>query len=330
MSGLPILIGGYRKSGTTLLASLLDGHSQVAVFPEETFFLRKLHREPDLSVAEAVSWLTARRRFGKRLASGRVEGLFGNLDYSDFDHDAWRQQIITQAEASQITHADLLTILVSAYMTQTGQTHKRYWLEKSPGNELYLRFPQAWYADWRFIYVVRDPRDAYLSYARKKKIEGQPTLTVEQFVFDWMRSWQSWQQYHAQGQRGLLIKFESLAESPDETMARLGRFLGIEPEPILLTPTRHGHLWQGNSMHGDKFSQISTKPIGRWRTELADGAVRVIEMYLGGWMDELGYAPAGNNTTPYHRLHHWLTSPNRATLTRFFYHKWTQKTYAPS
>src|ERR1035437_9273092 len=35
-----LFIGGCPKSGTTLLLSLLDGHPQLVVLPEETFYLQ--------------------------------------------------------------------------------------------------------------------------------------------------------------------------------------------------------------------------------------------------------------------------------------------------
>ena len=38
----PVFVVGYPKSGTTLVVSLLDGHPQLVVFPEETEFMRAI------------------------------------------------------------------------------------------------------------------------------------------------------------------------------------------------------------------------------------------------------------------------------------------------
>ena len=38
----PVFIAGHPKAGTSLLLNLLDSHSQLLVFPEETLFFREV------------------------------------------------------------------------------------------------------------------------------------------------------------------------------------------------------------------------------------------------------------------------------------------------
>jgi hypothetical protein len=164
-------------------------------------------------------------------------------------------------------------------------------VEKTPGNERHLDRLAAWYDDIRAIYIVRDPRDVYVSYARKKQIEsdGQATLPLEDFVCRWGMSIWAWQQFMAKCPNGLLIRYEDLLRYPQGIMTTVCRFLDIEYEPVLERPTKNGKLWQGNSMYGEKFTGISTKPIGRWQKRLSQEQLTVLEAYLGKAIGWLGY-----------------------------------------
>jgi hypothetical protein len=76
-------------------------------------------------------------------------------------------------------------------------------------------------------------------------------------------------------------------------MRRIAGFLGVRFEDSLLTPTKLGAPWEGNSMHGDSFQGIDTRPIGRWKERLGPDDVAFLEAFLGGAMADLGYPPSG-------------------------------------
>src|SRR5215510_14635185 len=58
----PVFIGGYPRSGTTLLTSLLDSHSDLLVYPRETQFFKLVlplfRRSPDLAL-QFLIWDTS-------------------------------------------------------------------------------------------------------------------------------------------------------------------------------------------------------------------------------------------------------------------------------
>jgi hypothetical protein len=68
-----LFIGGCPKSGTTLLLSLLDGHPQLAVLPEETFYLENRRRYRALKTPEARLQRLLERSDLRLLAHGRFE-----------------------------------------------------------------------------------------------------------------------------------------------------------------------------------------------------------------------------------------------------------------
>jgi len=74
-----------------------------------------------------------------------------------------------------------------------------------------------------------------------------------------------------------LIMDEQLVADPDPVLARLCDFLGIQEHESLKVPTRAGIPWKGNSMFALQFDGISTASVGRWKTQLSNEDVQVIE-----------------------------------------------------
>jgi hypothetical protein len=269
----------------------LDGHSNLVVFPEETFYLRYVANHPGLTVLEGAEWLLT-QSLCRNLALGKFESpLDGSRDYSDFDFQWFRKRFLERLSGTSQNHGEVLISLISAYAEETNQQRKPYWVEKSPLNEHRLHLASAWYDNLYAIYIVRDPRDVYVSYARKKKREssGAKTFPVEDFLRHWAFSLWSWQNYAQIKSKSMFIRYEDLVRCPNETMSSVCHFLGISYEIALTVPSKLGELWSGNSMYEDSFEGISTKPIGRWRKRLTDEQRVLIEAYLGKAMSYLGY-----------------------------------------
>src|SRR5262249_56424291 len=69
---------------------------------------------------------------------------------------------------------------------------------------------------------------------------------------------------------GLVVQYERLVHEPARTMEEVCGYLGIEFDPAtVLTPTKVGQFWSGNSAARINFSQISTEPAKRWERELS-------------------------------------------------------------
>ena len=75
-------------------------------------------------------------------------------------------------------------------------------------------------------------------------------------------------------------------------MREVCAYLGVSflPETIL-SPTKAGQPWAGNSAAQAKFDQISSEPAFRWRSELNEKEIGWIEWHCGDLMPEFGYEP---------------------------------------
>jgi hypothetical protein len=75
-------------------------------------------------------------------------------------------------------------------------------------------------------------------------------------------------------------------------MEEVCEYLEIDFDPeTVLTPTKVGQFWSGNSAARINFSQISTEPVTRWERELSEDEIGWVEWHCRDLMPEFGYEP---------------------------------------
>lgn len=302
LANRPLFICGHPKSGTTLVRALLDDHPQLVVFPEETSFFR-----------------TALPILGHRVVKSRTMLLSRQLVLRSFPDVPLPEALQKEAE----TVSDLACPEIYALMRmhqqaeeigkQIGSRHfgdglasavlafgqvygklnegTKYWVEKTPHNEQFTDQIFEWWPEARCIHVIRDPRDNYASYQTKRSFQ----LPLSRFTEEWQASTHAGiDNQRKYGQDAyMLVNYERLLQSPEEILAQITDFLGIEDDPALRIPTTGGAPWEGNSMFGDTFETISTAPIGRYRDNLEKKELRAIETMLYREMMRMGYPTEG-------------------------------------
>src|SRR5439155_16586081 len=91
---------------------------------------------------------------------------------------------------------------------------------------------------------------------------------------------------------GFVVQYEQLVSRPARTMQEVCAYLEIDFDPnTVLTPTKVGHFWSGNSAARVNFSEISTEPVTRWERELSDDEIGWVEWHCRDLMPEFGYEP---------------------------------------
>jgi hypothetical protein len=300
----PLFVCGYQKSGTSLIAALLDGHPEVCVFPEETSILRWMSGHEFASRREALGFLLERTHVERLGHQVDEDGPEGNRDFRDLDHPRFRTELEERFLAGDGSMRSLLDAVMAAYAGASGQPGRAYWVEKTPRNEYHLDTIDRWYPTARALYMVRDPRDAYVSYSRNREVGGA-TLTLGNFVATWGLSVWNWKR-QPEGHRRLLLRYEDLLRDPERELRTICDWLGIEFADQVTRPTKLGRPWYGNSMFDGRFEGVSTRPIGRWRDGLDPEDLEVIEALLGREMAEFGYELSGRRPTAVRKVRSWL------------------------
>jgi hypothetical protein len=291
-----IFIFGHRKSGTTMLSHLLDGHPQLAVFPIDLTILYsyfpefvRAHNDPQ----------QRRDRLRDVLFVPLRERLADCDQLHNIDVDTLERYFF-----DSLTNGDLgdLRVLISRLMatfqTVSGQTVGRAHLGvfKETSAEIYAAEIAEWFPDGRFIHLIRDPRDNFAAlnagveryYSRLGEDRNRTLASLLHRVrIGFQMALQNQtafgtEKYH-------LVRLEDLASAPERAMRAIANFLGIGFDASLLAPTQLGRPSRGNNFDGDAMFSISSRNIGRWRERITAEDAQIIEFHLANEMAAFGY-----------------------------------------
>jgi hypothetical protein len=284
----PIVVGCPR-SGTSLLAVMLDSHPEIA-FPPETAFLKHV-------VALTGDAEAQRQRFVDIVTADRTP----ISNWSDFglDRSAFAARIaaLTPFAAGAGTRE-----FYRMYAECQGKPRSG---EKTPDNIFVMREIAALLPEAHFIHVIRDPRDTVLSWRRTWFAPSQ----------DYRQLGLAWRQHVEAGRRGgaavpnyVETRFEDLVLRPEAELPRLCQFLGIAYAPAMLEFGAQGAAriarLQGRmhvsgrrvsredrtSIHVNLAKPRQTERVGVWRREMSAADRVAVEQGAGPLMATLGYA----------------------------------------
>jgi hypothetical protein len=173
------------------------------------------------------------------------------------------------------------------------------WVSKSTQNEQYFQTYDRMFGDEaRFIYVVRDPRDVYTSIQKRQQIiTGQnedDRSQMRSFAISWGLQVNTALKMAEHDERVHLLRYEDLLRDPENEMKKVAEHIEVNFDDAMLSPTRHGKVWGGNSVHADGFQGISTAPIGRYREKLETYQIGTLTRYLDDQVTRLGYDNDGD------------------------------------
>ena len=316
----PVFISGFHKSGTTLLLSLLDGHPELVVFPEELHFFEKVlfERNKARAIREETGFKMLLPDWDVNgWSSGDARFREGYPEFNCVKFDEWVEKALKDHKSEK----HLLTLLMEAYakVDQIESTRKIYWVSKTPRDEIFFPVMLRMFGpDFKFIYIVRDPRDVYLSITKKNEIAGKQVDKNNRRIIDFSIYWQTQLKrvlhYQKKYSNIHLLRFEDLLLNTEITLTRLCEFLQIAYSDELRQPTRHGKLWGGNSAFSTGFKGLSKEPIGRFNEKLNPRDRILLEYLLRRELRLLNYSvhvvtQFGKTKQPTVRwLEYWITA----------------------
>jgi Sulfotransferase family len=229
-----VLFVGCGRSGTNVLARLLDTHPEVAVYP---------HEANELWHPGLYPWFRSLREVPP----------------------IWRDaHAFTAASVRGRTAADdrRLKAVLGSYRT----LHRaRYVMNKSVLITFMIPRVLEIFPDARFIHLVRDGRAAAHSFAKmeRRKIDRRPEpyrergldLPFDQLLDDFARHWQDHiseleaerQALKLDGQGRIHeLHYEDLCADPERELAELARFLDLDPAGFRLDGGRRGPIENQN------------------------------------------------------------------------------------
>ena len=291
-----LFIGGAPKSGTTLLLSLLDGHPQLVVVPEETQYLEERGRYRALKTPQARLHHLLHQTELRVLAHGRFAPprecrSLDERNYAGFQYDRFAALADDLARRPGMNDSLLFSEMVRAYAEVSGIDWRKCvrWVEKSTSNEVHTAaldelFPQA-----KLVQVIRDPRAVFAS--RKKRLTRGGALysKAHRLLRAWNKSAKEISRLHSEPSRFLVVRYEDLVSNPARVLKQVCQFGDFDFTDQMLTPTRAGNSWEGNSAFEASFFGISGSPLRHWRDYLTPHEIWWVELHCKKGMRLAGY-----------------------------------------
>src|ERR1051325_1608256 len=264
-------IAGQAKSGTPLLVALLDSHPELLVLPEETaYFPTILTKYAPRGRRAQFEYLT-KQSLSNVLFGGPCK--WGKRNYATFPRERFLQNFERSAFDPANAQEDLLVLMVKAYaaaLERSLDTITR-WVEKTPANRNHIgaivsRFPNA-----KILITLRDPRAILAAQIALEKTRQTGRFSTYYVIAHWRVAPKLARSVRNGEVPGLMVQYERLVHEPARTMQEVCDYLEINFDPdTILTPTKIGQFWSGNSAARIQFSQISTEPVARWERELSN------------------------------------------------------------
>lgn len=311
MSTAPIFIVGANRSGTTLLRLLLNAHSEIAIPDEINYFYGftgmevsyEQWDEPQLSPAQYVAFVD---RF---LSSNQAK-------VSELDLSAVRAEILSAPQDFRRPYDVLLTRWAAHY-------GKARWGEKTPGNIYHSNILIDMFPDARFIHVVRDPRGGVASMQRVSFFGADATFNALN-RHKIMTHGRDWLARAVPAAQRMEVRYEDLVGAPQRTLEQVCTFVGAAFEPEMLRFHQNADHFMLHEAAAT-YNRTATRPISsteaeKWRAQLNDTEIAIIERVCGDEMAEFGYVPVGRSLP-------WAAACQLAVKRAYWAFQWRRHRY---
>jgi hypothetical protein len=285
-------IAGQAKSGTTLLAALLDGHPELLDLPQETaYFPTVLRKYRNAGRRVQLNYLT-KESFSRVLFGGEPKWL--EHVYKDFPQRRFLETFERVAFDPANAHRNLLALMAEAYAATIGVSLDgiKRWIEKTPANRNHVDEIFACFSHAKLLVTLRDPRAIMATQIALEKTRRTKRFSVYYVIAHWRVAAKLARRVRAGELPGLFVQFERLVSEPATVMKDVCDYLEIQFDPeVVLIPTKISQPWGGNSAARIAFSQVSAEPASRWQKELSEDEVGWVEWHCRDLMPEFGYEP---------------------------------------
>jgi Sulfotransferase family len=285
LSAPPLVVLGVRRSGTTLLRVMLDRSSLLAV-PDESYFVPQLaHRhgarpDPD-SFLDDLRRLPTIREWGVEIDDVRRRLRPG----------------MTTGEA-----------IGAVFQTYAAARGKERWGDKTPMYMGHLPLLERLFEEARYVHLIRDGRDAALSFLAMPAGIVTRTWAHPHRPADVACQWRT--EVHAAQALGrrvgpsryLEVRYERLVAYTEGELRRICDFADLPYEPAMLTYAEGAGPDSARKPHQQSLRRPPTAGLRDWRTAMPPGDVAGFEAVAGDLLTSLGYetrtASAARAPTP--------------------------------
>jgi hypothetical protein len=265
----PVFVVGSQRSGTTLLAVLLDRHSGIAIPPETHFFghfRRHLHRRDHPGGHQAL-----------------IDEFFRNRRAADMNLEPSAFLNRFRRYPANLPH--LLRAALEQYGASRGKPRPG---EKTPSHLEFVPLIIQWFPGARVVCIVRDGRAAVLSAAKLGWYKGD----IVGLSLKWRRNAARMMRFERRFPHQFTrVRYEDLLRHPRRVLSDIDRFIGIPFEESQFDTSVRSDLipeWEGK-WKGKSGAELDATRLDGWRDEVTAEENWLMKLLMGTYLDRLNY-----------------------------------------
>ena len=243
----PLFLIGAPRSGTTMLARVLNSHPQVLMTDESAVIL------------QLATNIAATR--GRRI---------GNVLHGKSFRENWGRVLESNA-------VELIYKFYNDVAKQEGKQQLRYWGEKHPHFKKCLHFLEKEFPQAHYVYAIRDPRDTACSLAAMRE------RPVDETMEGWSRFAAAYEKFIEKSSiksRVVLVKYEEFVADYEAGAEKLFSQLDLDFHDVArkhVADKKNLDAHQGESLAArgaaliggkNRTRDFAAESCGRWRREL--------------------------------------------------------------
>jgi hypothetical protein len=270
----PVFIVGAPRSGTTLMAVLLDRHSNIAIGPETQFFTEFIPQ----------NWAGRTPKTHEQL----VDSALAFKRIADFNFD--RDQLLLHFMKYELSLANLLRAIIEVHAIRNSKLRPG---EKSPHHLQHVpmildQFPEA-----KIICVLRDGRDVVRSLLETPWAIPKNPRRLRLFCIRWNDAAEQTIYYKRTlaPNRFMSVKFEDILRKPRSELEKICDFIGEEFESTQLEPAQPSSVIPGWEKQWKNKASGLLDPgrIEAWRKSADQKQIWVMNSMMGTMLERMGY-----------------------------------------
>lgn len=285
----PVFIVGCGRAGSKIYMKILNEYSTINITPELHFLYPSWIRKDFVSnVKENVGDLKQVSNIPKLfelMYSGNLEGSFWkSIKNRKINKKTLENRIIK----SDRSFKSLFGILLDEHAKSKEKTIPG---AKFPVHFSYIPKLLKWYPHCKLVFLIRDPRAMYASWAVRLTKKSRPNfkanlkrpiilmITIIQFIWavKTHKKYLHLKNYH-------LFRFEDIISQPEKYIPKLCQFLEIEFKSEMLNPPV-----MGSSYHKDRKTGFDKETLSRWKKHISPTTSNFMKLITSKWMKEIGY-----------------------------------------
>ena len=268
-----LLIYGPRKSGTTLLQSLIDGHSEITMFPGEfkikEFF--KLYQNDRMWKEKYVK--IAHSIYKNQSKTEQDHQIINNF----FSFNSYYEELKRKSKDS----ADLKSLIdleSNIFSQHLGKNTQYLGYKEVGGNTEFIVFLfKILFPDSKIILLKRNPKSVVSSIIRDRKKKGS-IITVNSIIGELLEAYRINRYIDLINNLNIgvfTLNYEDIISNTEERLVKVADYLELEFETILTVPTTLGTntIVKTSSKKTEKVEKLTKS----WKTGLSIMQILLIQ-----------------------------------------------------